>query len=130
MIQRIQSVYLLLAAIAVVVVPLVPGPVVPDGWSWHTPVKAAASILVAVGCLVAIFMYKDRIRQRGLVTVDLWLTVALALMLGASVLTAGAAMTSMVWPALLPIVAAVLLVLARRAIQKDIELVRSMDRLR
>ena len=130
MIQRIQSVYLVVAAVAAIAVPLAPGLIVPDGWSWYTPVKAAASILIAVGCLVAIFLYKDRVRQRGLVTLDVWLAAALAVMIIVSTLLAGALVFSAMWPALLSIVAFVLLSLARGAIKKDIELVRSMDRLR
>jgi hypothetical protein len=130
MIQRIQSAYLLLAAIAVMALLVVPGLAVPDGWSWYTPVKVAASILIAVGCLVAIFMYTDRIRQRGLVTVNLWLAIALAATLIASVPIAGMVVLAAIWPNLLAIAATILLLLARRAITKDIELVRSMDRLR
>ena len=130
MIQRIQSVYLVVAAVAATAVPLAPGLIVPDGWSWYTPVKAAASILIAVGCLVAIFLYKDRVRQRGLVTLDLWLAAALVVMIIVSTLLAGALAFSAMWPALISLVAFVLLILARRAISIDIELVRSMDRLR
>lgn len=130
MIQRIQSVYVLLAAVVVLSIPFQPGLITPDGWDWYTPVKVAASVLISVGCLVAIFLYKDRERQKGLVTVDLLLSLVLAAILSVpGFMTAPTDILAM-WPTLLPVVAAVLLVLARRAIKKDIELVRSMDRLR
>ncbi len=130
MIQRIQSIYLLLAAIAVLALLLFPGLVRPDGWAWYTPVKVAGAILIAVGCLVSIFLYGDRVRQRSLVTVALWLSLALAATLAITAVMAGPIVPSAAWPVLLPTVAFVFLFLARRAITKDIELVRSMDRLR
>jgi peptidoglycan/LPS O-acetylase OafA/YrhL len=129
MIQRIQSVYLLLAALLVLAVPVAGGFVTPDSWVWYTPVKAAVSILVSVGCLVAIFLYKDRQRQKRLVTVDLFLALALAGILLAAWLAAAAG-SSDLWPSGLPLAAAVFLFLARKSVSKDIELVRSMDRLR
>jgi peptidoglycan/LPS O-acetylase OafA/YrhL len=130
MIQRIQSVYLLLAAAVTLAVLVTPGPITPDGWAWYTPVKVAASILVAVGCLVAIFLYKDRSRQRMLVTIVLWLSLALAVVLAGASALADGLQPSTAGPALLPVLALVLIILARRGISKDIELVRSMDRLR
>ena len=130
MIQRIQSVYLLLAAVCVLALLLFPGLVTPDGWAWYTPVKVASAILIAVGCLVSIFLYKDRARQRNLVTVDLWLSLALIVTMAVAFVLAGPIVLSAAWPVLFPTVAFVLIVLARRAITRDIELVRSMDRLR
>jgi peptidoglycan/LPS O-acetylase OafA/YrhL len=130
MIQRVQSLYLLLAAIFVLAVPFSPGLVTPEGWAWYTPVKVAASLLIAVGCLVAIFLFRDRARQKGLVTVDMALSVALVATLIVAAVTEAGVDLSTVWPIVLPVMALVLLFMARRAIAKDIELIQSMDRLR
>jgi peptidoglycan/LPS O-acetylase OafA/YrhL len=104
--------------------------VTPEGWAWYTPVKVAASLLIAVGCLVAIFLFRDRARQMGLVTVDMALSVALVATLIVAAVTEAGVDLSTVWPIVLPVMALVLLFMARRAIAKDIELIQSMDRLR
>ncbi len=129
MIQRVQSIYLLLAALLAVAVPFAGGAVTPDSWIWYTPLKVALSILVAVGSLVAILLYGDRPKQKGLVVVLVLLAAGLTvlLMLGWWV---SRRTDPAFWPLVFPLLAIAALFLARRAILKDIKLVRSMDRLR
>lgn len=141
MIQRIQSLYLLFAA-ALVLAFLVVG----DVWTgtlavafpWLTPVVLVLGGLAALVALVAVFFYKDRAAQRKIVLGAQWLDLGLVLVL-AGVLAAwsfGQQTEAEVLPAsayltlLLPLAAYAFLRLARRGIEKDIALVRSMDRLR
>lgn len=142
MIQRIQSLYLLLAA-AFVGAFLVLG----DAWRtliaiaypWVAPVTLILGGLTAVAALVAVFLYKERTRQRQVALAAQWLDLLLVLVL-VGVLVAVNLNEEPVWEpaaaptvyltALLPFVAYVFLRLARRGIEKDIALVRSMDRLR
>lgn len=130
MIQRVQSAYLFVAAVLCFVIPVTSGWITPDGWAWYAPVRAVLSILVGVGALVAIFLYGDRSRQKVLVSVDTVLSLGLFVFLLVSSWMAGPPSVGSLWPLLLPLAACVLLVLARRAIARDIDLVRSMDRLR
>lgn len=141
MIQRIQSVYLLIGALAMggllLLGPLWDGAAARQ-FGWFTPAAAALAGLTALGALGTIFLYDNRRRQRA-VTAGMQVLAALTTVLvfvahyaaGALNLRAGnefavgkAALLA------LPVVAYVFFLLARRAIQSDIELVRSMDRLR
>ncbi len=130
MIQRVQSAYLLLAATCLVGVPFLEGVVAPEEWSWFTPVTVAFAILVAAGCIGAIFVYKQRQRQKSFVLVILVMLLPLMVLLSVGATVVGISGLRAAAPIMLPVVAFVLLLLARRSIQKDIELVRSMDRLR
>ncbi len=130
MIQRIQSVYLGLATLAILATPVVDGVVAPDSWAWYTPVAAALIILIGAVSFGAIFLYKQRPRQKTLVLADQLLLLPLIALLFIGAYYAGVSDVQTVLPLGLPVVAYILLYLARRAIIKDIELVRSMDRLR
>ncbi len=130
MIQRIQSVYLGLATIAILATPVADGVVAPDSWAWYTPVAAAMIILIAVIAVGAIFFYKQRQRQKALVLADQLLLLPLIALLFVGAYRAGVADVVSLLPLGLPVLAYILLYLARRAVIKDIELVRSMDRLR
>ena len=140
MIQRIQSLYLLFGA-AFVVLFLV----LNEGWQttlaalypWLTPAVFVIGGLGALAALAAVFFYKDRARQRTIILAAQWLVLALVLVLvgclvattldDAVVLTP----TPFLYVTLLfPLVAYVMLRLARRGVEKDMALVRSMDRLR
>lgn len=140
MIQRIQSLYLLFGA-ALVVLFLVLG----DAWQtamaslypWLTPVVLVLGGLTALAALAAVFFYKDRALQRKVVLAAQWLDLALVLVLAGSLAAVTlndevvlAADVSLYLTLLLPLVAYVVLRLARRGVEKDIALVRSMDRLR
>ncbi len=130
MIQRIQSAYLLLAAACLVGVPFLEGVIAPDAWSWFTPVTVAFAILLAAGCVGAIFVYKQRQRQKTFVLVILVMLLPLMVLLTAGATVRGMAGLREAAPIMLPVVAFALLLMARRSVQKDIDLVRSMDRLR
>ncbi len=138
MIQRIQSLYLLVAA-ALVITFLSLGNVwavgLEEAFPWVSPVVLVVGGLTVLVTLGAVFLYKDRARQRTVIAAAQWLDLALVLVLvGVLVALAfgeGAPVPpSAVVTALLPFGAYVFLRLARRGVEKDIALVRSMDRLR
>ena len=141
MIQRIQTVYLLVAAL---LLGLFLGfadlwlVVTGEMFGWLGPVIYGLGGLTAVVALVAIFLYKQRATQAKVVMaaqwLDLLLVLVLAVVLGVvsfqtdvDLMAAGAVGVVVL---LMPVFAYVALRLARLGVQKDIDLVRSMDRLR
>ncbi|OZC02484.1 DUF4293 family protein [Rubricoccus marinus] len=136
MIQRIQTLYLLVAGTLLVLFA-----VFADAWA--APIAAnmawlgtAGLVLAAIAAAIAFIaavLYKDRKRQRRIIqaaqVVDL-LVVAVAV--GGLFLREGDAplATGGILLALAPVLAYVILRLAQRGVDKDIALVRSMDRLR
>lgn len=106
----------------------------------HPALPWSVYALAAVGGLVgfaAVFLYKNRNTQAKVVASAQWLDLALILVLVVVLGTLSfdsdrAAPTSplIYIVLLLPVGAYILFSLARRAVKKDIELVRSMDRLR
>ena len=141
MIQRIQSVYLLLGALALLSMLLFDEVWVgeaAEALPWFAPVLLILGGITVALALVAIFLYKNRARQRGVVVGVQWLTVAWmavfygGLFYGGQLQTSagGDPITASLLVLLVPILAYVFFFLARRGIQKDIALVRSMDRLR
>jgi hypothetical protein len=138
MIQRIQTVYLVLGAVVLAAGWFVGNVVGAPAASlpWFVPAAATLTGLAAACGLVAVFLYGDRKRQRSVVLLAQLLAVAAAgaVFLG-QYLTgslpraegAGLASTLLVAP---PLLAYLMYRLARRGIEKDIKLVRSMDRLR
>jgi len=141
MIQRLQSLYLLFAALFVTLF-LVFGEVwytvVAAFYSWITPVALALGGGTALVALVAVFLYKNRQTQRKAILAAQWLDLAFVLVLVGTIvgislndeMTLGPAATSVYLTLIMPIVSYVFLRLARRGVEKDIALVRSMDRLR
>lgn len=138
MIQRIQSIYLLVAA-GLIVAFLAFGGVWRElaafvfPWAWG--IVLAVGGLTALASLVAIFLYKDRPRQRQAAIAAQWLVLLLLLVLvglslAANVDDAIRVGTAPYLTALLPLAAYLCLRFARRGIEKDIALVKSMDRLR
>lgn len=141
MIQRIQTVYLVLGILALAGLLLVDaiwsGPAA-TSYAWFAPaVLSAAGVAALVGA-AAIFLYKDRSRQKQVVVGAQFLVLLHAIILYGGLYMAGTlsvrtpegVSVERVIGLLLPILAYVFFALARRSIQKDIELVRSMDRLR
>jgi uncharacterized membrane protein YbjE (DUF340 family) len=141
MIQRLQSLYLLFAALFVGLFLVVGdawyqavGPVYP----WATLVATVLCGLTVLVALVAVFFYKNRQTQRTVVRAAQWLDLLAVLVVVGCVIGLsfgneaglGTAATSVYLTLLLPVVGYVFLRLALRGVEKDIALVRSMDRLR
>ena len=137
MIQRIQSVYLLLGAL------LLAGMVLVDAvWQeaaaapgWYRPALLAAGGLTALLAFAAIFLYKNRNQQRQVVVWVQMMTIGVLLVVIAGLYLSGRLASFSAEPGLLlavalPVLAYALFYLARRSIERDIALVRSMDRLR
>ena len=141
MIQRIQSVYLLLGALAMAALFLFGG-----GWqgaistvsSWLMPVLYLLGGLIGLSAIAAIFLYSNRSRQRTVVFGIQVLTIIFALLFygglyavdGLNLGQDGNISAGYIVMLLLPAVIYLLFYLARRGITRDIELIRSMDRLR
>jgi uncharacterized membrane protein YhdT len=141
MIQRIQTVYLALGAIA-----LLSTAFVQDLWSsaaaesfqWFLPSVIGSLSASALTALVAIGLYMNRKKQLKVVVGAQTLTVAYLIALYTGFYLSGELVLrtedGVKWDTtivmLLPIGAYILFYLARRAIYSDIELVKSMDRLR
>lgn len=135
MIQRIQTLFLLFAAIINIVVFFTPvytrATQDPAGWIGilFTVLLIAAIIL----SIYSIFLYGDRLRQISWVRLTLWIQIALFAASLAIFLTLGGVGTYLIGEALgvgLVLLAAVFIWLAARNIRKDQELVESMDRIR
>jgi len=112
MIQRIQTVFLLLAAILAVVCLVV-------RWQWIDIVQGLSAVL----SLYTIFIYKQRLRQARLCLAGLFLIFVWYILLAVYqgfVTTIDA----------LPMVNAILIFLARNRILADEKLVRAADRIR
>ena len=136
MIQRIQTVYLLLVALASgllpIWLPLWNGEEGVEVLAHQVPWIAIAFYVVALLALIAIFMYKNRKNQFVLNRLNLILNLfllgffvyrSLSLSGETEVSEKGIGM-------LIPIFSIVFLVLANKAIKKDEDLVKSVDRLR
>ena len=140
MIQRIQTVYLVLGAVAL-------GALLffdliwrgaATGQGWFTPAVVVFDGLAVAVALGAVFLYKNRPRQRQVILFAQILTVLLLLVFCGGLYLADALYirtaqgldVGTLTALLLPIVAYVLFLLARRGVEKDIKLIESMDRLR
>jgi hypothetical protein len=141
MIQRVQSLYLLVAALLLGVflgfvdVWLA---MAEEAFSWLSPVVMTLGVATMVVALGAVFLYKQRANQAKAILaaqwLDLLLVVVLAAVLGTLAFTTDADFTeagALGYAVLLmPVFAYVALRMARLGVQKDIDLVRSMDRIR
>ena len=135
MIQRIQSVYLLLAGLAFIGTSLFRHVLAMDTQTWILPTVTGLNVLVGIGALVSIFMYSDRKKQLGIISLLQYVALfvllaafgALYLSGGLAEITANLEVMALL---VLPVLGYVLIRLAGTKIKKDIALVRSMDRLR
>ena len=116
MIQRIQTVYLLAAAILGLVHLL--------AWPLFA-VQALATVL----SLWAIFLFKQRPRQAKICLAAVLMNLAWYIVL-AVLIQQGQLPESLPYTACLPLVAAILCFLARRGVLADEKLVRAADRIR
>ena len=135
MIQRIQSVYLLLGGIALLGIIPVRSALGTFTPTWALPAGLALAGLAALLAIVSIFLYNNRPQQRTLVLGAQLLTIVVVLAVFAGVyfvigFESIPAETGPILLMVLPVLAYLFLFLARKAIEKDIALVRSMDRLR
>ena len=141
MIQRIQTIYLVIGACSIGSIYLLDelwtGPAAMRS-SWFTAVTVGIFGLCLIVALVAIFLFKNRKRQRSIVVLLQILTIlgVVALFVGAylggTLPGIGSESDGRVEGIALGLGALgyVLFYLARRGIEKDITLIRSADRLR
>lgn len=142
MIQRIQTVYLVLGALALSIPfflsALWQAPPA-EAYAWFVPAAGILAGVLILSAIGAVFLYNDRPQQRKVVLAIQLATVVLLLVLYGAFFFTGALDVrtptgGVDWGRLavlvLPVLAYVFFFLARRGIEKDIELVRSMDRLR
>ncbi len=149
MIQRKQTLYLLLAAVVLIVCLCMPiGAFEPSGMGvaqeWfclgqqtdeglQVDVIPFATLAVTIILMLAtIFMYKHRKRQAKLCTVAIVLCIVWYLYFGGYIYGAGMAglRYQLHLGACLPLIAIILIVMARKGIIADERLVRSIDRIR
>ena len=141
MIQRKQSVYLVLAALAVIAALISGG--VGGGWAVDAFVGYVLSALLSglatvALTVVALFAYGNRSLQHRIVVLAQILDLAFLVVLIGGMAMAGrmnlfggdpGSVVRLVTLGM-PLLAYVFLYLARKGVQADIELIRSMDRLR
>lgn len=141
MIQRIQTVWLLLAAIAGFLITQVPlyegtlaGEAVKKYFATESLLLFAVAIIAALSALVAVFLFKNRSAQIKLTIFGILASVAFIALevwqadnFGKS---NGMLKLSYLWGALLPVAMIFFFILAAIAIRKDTKLVKSLDRLR
>lgn len=137
MLQRIQTVYLILALVATGVLPFVfPLWALEGGKDFYFMMNMAYVVLFGLGntlSLLAIFSYKKRQNQFVINRLNIILNlILLGLFVYRSLNLSGEtpAVSEKGIGMFLPIVAIVFLALANKAIKKDEDLVKSVDRLR
>lgn len=148
MIQRIQSVYLLLAALVclsclclqVGTFQLADGTVTKEFNLWLLQANGTRNFIVAplfailvptvALTIYTIFLYGNRRIQMRFATFGILLLVCWHIVYGAFALTIPADSFSIEWPAFLPVVAIIFCIMARRGIRHDEKLVRAADRIR
>ena len=141
MIQRIQTVYLFLGALALGGIAFFDVPwndPATRQFAWFVPTLIGLMAVTIVTALGSIFLYDRRKTQRTVVYGVQLLSIAFAGVLYGGLYAAGTLTftgpTGVLWGRsavlVLPIVAYALFRLARRGIESDIDLVESMDRIR
>lgn len=155
MIQRVQSIWLLLATLTLICMlflPLITKNVNETEYSIYTTglhqslqgasgsgikielsiVPMALNIAAALFCFVSIFLFRNRSMQKKVILVAILIIIALCILCGinAQQLPGGISGTSVEAGTFLPLVAALFSLLAIRGIRKDEQLLRSADRLR
>ena len=143
-IQRIQSVYLLLVAVLMGIFMFFPviggnvegkdelvGALMTNGVTTQSLWLLALDALVAVLALIAIFKYKDLKGQIRLTGILILLILTLLVCVGVMVACLnGACISAVKWPIAFPVVALILAVLARRGIKHDKKLLTDSERIR
>lgn len=145
MIQRIQTVWLLLAMLINAVlfrIDLYTAHIIQNGTDTITAVNVTnyyplliIAALITLLPLFAIFLFKNRKQQKGIVTLSIVVTlgfIALTIMRVGNLNNATPPATGGAYSVLsvLPVVSLIFLFLALKGIRKDEKLVKSLDRLR
>ena len=143
-IQRIQSVYLLLVAVLMGIFMFFPviggnvegkdelvGALMTNGVTTQSWWLLALDALVALLALIAIFKYKDLKGQIRLTGILILLILTLLVCVGVMVASLnGACISAVKWPIAFPVVALIFAVLARRGIKHDKKLLTDSERIR
>jgi len=130
MIQRLQSIFFFLAAVAVSCVLFFPA-VETNGLietAQSNSVLFILSVIAATVFLIAIFMFKNRPFQMNIARLGLLMSLALLVLMAYYENADGA--FNVQWGAFLPVLGIVLGALGIRYVGKDEKLVKGMDRLR
>ncbi len=145
MLQRIQSVYLFLGAVAMILFTFLPlynpldeGDASRSLWdtliqSPSTAVIPIVSLLVTVLSLIVIFQYGNLKRQLRNVNILICITVTLVLIVGVNIynaVTLNGIGSVNLWITALPVSALLMFVLGRRGVKSDKQLLESADRIR
>ncbi len=149
MIQRIQSLFLLISLIIQIIFIFEPLAILQapssdlyelyvNGYSYKNQIEYSYSFLIfslftMVLTLVAIFLYKKRIFQMRIVVYNTIFLIGIQLLLFYIIYATASnleAETFLQYTAIFPILSAILHLLAFKYIKKDEELVRSADRIR
>ena len=150
MIQRIQSLYLLIAVVLLIVASLFPfytfnnGQIIMDGFTLHSAggekifSTIALNIINWLGALLAfitIFLYKNRILQMRIATYTIIILLGFYLLLIYYRFYALPKIETITFSkleiyGLFPVISAILIYMAARAIKRDEEKIRAMDRFR
>lgn len=141
MIQRIQTIWLLLAAIGGFLLTRAPlfagafaGEVVKKHYAPESLLLLTVAIIAALSALVAVFLFKNRSAQTKLTIAGILASVAFIALEVARAedfgKSSGVLKMTYMWGALLPIAMIVFFILAAVNIRKDERLVKSLNRLR
>lgn len=141
MIQRIQSVYLFLAAIITAVTLYFNYYKMPDGSFLNLQNNYIGIVLVGLASLISLitlFNFKNRKAQLNLIWLNLLTIIGLLIWMFVSINQALADNNSLISTsegayqvgAFIPVISIILLFLARTGIRKDIKLLKAYDRLR
>lgn len=141
MIQRVQTIWLLLAAIAGFLITSAPlyegtlaGQAIKKFFADQNFLLFAVAIIAALSALTAVFLFKNRSLQMKLVIFGILASVAFIALevwqAGSFSKSGGILKLSYQWGALLPVAMILFFILAAVNIRKDNKLVKSLDRLR
>ncbi|MBE2187390.1 MAG: DUF4293 family protein [Rhodothermales bacterium] len=136
MIQRIQTAFLLLVVVCTAALFSLQTPVsglAATMWPWFTNAFYLMAAVVVLASGIGIAQFRDRPRQLRTVAFVSLATLALVVLFGVAFAVGGdfeSGQTEVFTTTALAVAAFVFAMLARRAIARDIALVKSMDRLR
>jgi Ni/Fe-hydrogenase subunit HybB-like protein len=142
MLQRIQTIWLLLAAICAFLMVKLSffsgNKILEDGQKQYVALSGTTSplyvliliVATGIGALIAIFLYKDRKTQNRLTLVTLLVSIVNIILLYLETKKFAPGEGNYDLSALLSLAVPVFLFLASRGISKDQKLIKSLDRLR